>query len=96
MTHFDPAWQPIETAPKEDYAEILVAVPHYDERKLTLRTAMWDPENGDWTVFMANWNPAPVYWMPAPVVPPMPDHVQPTMISDRLRSHQRLPHFEED
>lgn len=78
-------WQPIETAPKDDYVTIMVAVPRYDERELTQRFAMWDPENGDWTVFGARWNPDPVYWMPLVECPPMPDDCEPTMISDRIR-----------
>ncbi|MFM7010616.1 MAG: hypothetical protein ACKO0Z_15020 [Betaproteobacteria bacterium] len=57
-------WEPIATAPKDNYADILVAVPRYEERELTVRLAMWDPENGDWTVFGCNWNPEPVFWMP--------------------------------
>ena len=32
-------WQPIETAPKDNYVDILVAVPRYDERELTARLA---------------------------------------------------------
>lgn len=86
-------WQPIETAPKDNYVDILVAVPRYDERELTARLAMWDPENGDWTVFGCNWNPAPVFWMPLTPCPPMPDNVEPTMISDRLRLERRSSFF---
>lgn len=77
-------WQPITTAPKNDYEDILVAVPRYEDRTLVHRLAMWDPENGEWTVFGANWHPEPVFWMPLPECPPMPDDVQPTSIRDRL------------
>jgi hypothetical protein len=65
-------WQPIETAPKDDYVTVLVAVPlpdgGYDHR-----LAMWDPEggpdDGGWNVFMANWDPIPEFWMPLPALP---------------------------
>jgi hypothetical protein len=65
------AWQPISTAPKNDYEEILVLVNAYDDEGLTHRIAMWDPE-GDgisWNVFMANWDAQPVYWMHLPASP---------------------------
>jgi len=62
-------WQPIETAPHDDYRTILVVVEAPDG-DLTHRLAMWEPENDDWTVFMANWNPQPLFWMP---LPPAPD-----------------------
>jgi hypothetical protein len=59
-------WQPIETAPKEDYEEILVLVPQYDEPGFLVRLAMWDPENTMWTIFGLNWQPEPLYWAAVP------------------------------
>jgi hypothetical protein len=62
-------WQRINTAPKADYEEILVAVPRYEDPEYVIRIAMWDPENDDWTVFMCNWGGEPMWWMPLPQVP---------------------------
>lgn len=62
-------WQPFETAPREPYKEILVAVPRYEQDGYVHRTAMWDPENDDWTVFMCNWDMQPEWWMPLPELP---------------------------
>lgn len=60
------AWQPIETADPEDYETVLVLVPTCDGTELTHRIAMYDPEISGWHVFMAVWNPEPIYWMPLP------------------------------
>jgi hypothetical protein len=62
-------WQRINTAPKTDYEEILVAIPRYEEDEYTIRIAMWDPENDGWTVFLCNWGAEPMWWMPMPKVP---------------------------
>jgi hypothetical protein len=62
-------WKPFDTAPKEPYQEILVAVPRYEEDGYVHRTAMWDQENDDWTVFMCNWGARPEWWMPLPDLP---------------------------
>lgn len=56
-------WRRMETATPEDYETVLALVRSPDG-DLVHRMAMWDPENGDWTVFMANWDTAPEYWMP--------------------------------
>ena len=61
-------WQPIVTAPKADYVSILMLV-ELPDGGLDHRIGMWDPENSSWTVFMANWDPEPIWWMPLPALP---------------------------
>lgn len=61
-------WLPIETAPHDDYIMILVVVETPDG-DLDHRLAMWEPENDDWTIFMAAWDPVPLCWLPLPALP---------------------------
>jgi hypothetical protein len=64
------AWQPIDTAPRNDYEMILVLVWAHDGQELVVRMAMWDPECADWMVFMGKWDAAvPVYWARIPEIP---------------------------
>ncbi len=85
------AWRPIESAPKTPYEEILVLVETYEEDALTHRIAMWDPENEDWTVFMANWDPEPRYWMPLLPPPGRQDEVAASAASDDSHHDQGQP-----
>src|SRR5262245_29401125 len=48
-------WQRINTALKEPYKEILVAVPNPEEDAYVHATAMWDDDNSRWIVFHCNW-----------------------------------------
>lgn len=80
-----PAWQPIETAPK-DSTPVIVAVPTQDNSDFIVGEAYFDPENyddGDWwwagtsvgdyydnPISETNYH-GPSYWMPLPL-PPAP------------------------
>jgi hypothetical protein len=62
----DEAWQPIETAPKDE-APVLLACEFDGPGDWRIKLGGWSFERAAWHIFGASWKPS--HWMPLPKPP---------------------------